>query len=424
MSAPSPDSAIQRNGPMPWQNSGRRNASVNTGISKARVTPARTAWLRIRLPLSKTMCAARLELSIACDVHADRAQAVGGELRGIALALAARVRGRVALRHVAVEQIVGGGLIGDDVRCSAARRRSPGIRRPRYRRAPRPRHAVPPWPAAPTASAISEGIRQLVHRAALQPLGGALAVDLDGDAGGTQHGWRRGVARTPCRRDPRVRKKRPARSVGPEARGGARQDFVSPLQHTLRPDVLPAARGQPAPADEPALLEVVEDLLVCPAADDVAVRHQHERRARVGREDGDRLARLDDQGLACRAASLSARDDRLVGGPVARRLAERCIDHQVLRILRHRQDILEQPQQPLLPPAPAAQSACRRRRMRPCSLMAVAALARAHSARSRCRAPARPADRRIGSRRSRTARFAPWAHAGCAPACLRSGGRR
>ena len=54
MSSGSLDSAIQRNGPIARANSGRRNASVKMGMSKALSTPPFLAWVRIRLPLSNT----------------------------------------------------------------------------------------------------------------------------------------------------------------------------------------------------------------------------------------------------------------------------------------------------------------------------------------------------------------------------------
>ena len=79
------------------------------------------------------------------------------------------------------------------------------------------------------------------------------------------------------------REEKTAREIGgaPMPRGGAREYLVGALQHSLRPDVLPAARGQSAPANEPALLEIVKHFFVGPAADEVAVRHEYERRARV-----------------------------------------------------------------------------------------------------------------------------------------------
>ncbi|MCY1532516.1 hypothetical protein D9M68_677970 [compost metagenome] len=65
MSSGSFDSAIQRNGPMARANSGRRKASVKTGISKARSTPPCLAWVRMRLPLSNTTAPRSLKPSIA-----------------------------------------------------------------------------------------------------------------------------------------------------------------------------------------------------------------------------------------------------------------------------------------------------------------------------------------------------------------------
>ena len=46
----SPDSATQRNGPRPSQNSGRMYSGTNPGIAKASVTPASAATVRMLFP--------------------------------------------------------------------------------------------------------------------------------------------------------------------------------------------------------------------------------------------------------------------------------------------------------------------------------------------------------------------------------------
>ena len=50
MSSGSPDSATQRNGPLPSQKSGRMKAGTKPGKSKASATPAAWAWARMLLP--------------------------------------------------------------------------------------------------------------------------------------------------------------------------------------------------------------------------------------------------------------------------------------------------------------------------------------------------------------------------------------
>ena len=50
MSAGSPDSATQRNGPFPSQNSGRMYSGTKPGMSNASATPASKATVRMLLP--------------------------------------------------------------------------------------------------------------------------------------------------------------------------------------------------------------------------------------------------------------------------------------------------------------------------------------------------------------------------------------
>ena len=50
MSAGSPESAAQRNGPLPSQNSGRMYSGTKPGMSNAFATPAFTACARMLLP--------------------------------------------------------------------------------------------------------------------------------------------------------------------------------------------------------------------------------------------------------------------------------------------------------------------------------------------------------------------------------------
>ena len=286
-------------------------------------------------------------------MHADRADAGGGEPLRIRRALAARVGGGIALGYVPVEQIVRRGLIGDDVRAQPARGdRGEHISRvgdERDRPGAALRHR-----ALDAGERIGERCRHGIDGARFETLGRALAVDLDHDAGGAEHG---GGARLSGAHaaESGGEKEAAAQIRATEALRGAREDLVCALQHALRADVLPAARRETAPADEAALLEVVEHLLVGPAPDEVAVRHEHERGARMRRKHRDRLARLHDERLALGQIPERAHD-RLVRGPVARGLAEGRVDDQALRILGHGQHILQQPQQALLPPSAAAKS--------------------------------------------------------------------
>ena len=146
-----------------------------------------------------------------------------------------------------------------------------------------------------------------------------------------------------------------------------RERLIGALQHSLRADVLPAAGGQAAPRDQPAALELVEDLGRRPAPDQVAVGQQHGGRARTGRQDRNRLAGLDDQRLAI-AQLTQCGDDRVEALLVAGRLGVRGVDDQVLGVLGDREVVLEQPQDRLLAPAATAQRRVRHGTARgPCS---------------------------------------------------------
>jgi len=159
---------------------------------------------------------------------------------------------------------------------------------------------------------LRERVRDLVYGTAFEPLGRALRIDFDGNARRAQHGGRARLCGAHASESGRE-KKSAAEVRGAQPGGGAREYLEGALQNTLRADVLPTPRGEPAPADESALLEVVEHLFVGPAADEVAIRHEYERRTRVRGEDRDGFARLNDQGLVV-GQGLERVDDRLVGG--------------------------------------------------------------------------------------------------------------
>ena len=116
---------------------------------------------------------------------------------------------------------------------------------------------------------------------------------------------------------------------------------------------MPVTGGEPAPADEILLLQLVENLRLCPLADQIAIGHQHDRCLGVRLHDADRLAGLHQQGLAL-VHGFERRHDPVVRGPIARGTAERGIDDKVVRILAYREHILEQAKKTFLAPALAA----------------------------------------------------------------------
>ncbi len=89
-------------------------------------------------------------------------------------------------------------------------------------------------------------------------------------------------------------------------------------------------------------------------ADNVAIGHDDEWRLGVGLQEPHRLAGLDDERLVL--VHFDERlDDSPVRRPVARRLAECCIDDEIVRILADRKHVFQEPQQRFLPPALGAQ---------------------------------------------------------------------
>ncbi|MNP62726.1 hypothetical protein D3C76_1580390 [compost metagenome] len=79
--------------------------------------------------------------------------------------------------------------------------------------------------------------------------------------------------------------------------GDTREDFISPLDHPLRTDILPVAGGQSAPADQVFFFPAVEVFRLRPLADHIAVGHDHQRGISVGLQHADWLAGLHQQGL-------------------------------------------------------------------------------------------------------------------------------
>ncbi len=116
------------------------------------------------------------------------------------------------------------------------------------------------------------------------------------------------------------------------------------------PDILPRPGRESAPAGQSLAFQLIEVFCLGPLPDNVAVGHHDDRGLRMGLHQTHRLARLDHQRLILVHAGQS-RADRIMGRPVAGRLAERSIDHQIVRILTDRQHILHQAQQGFLPPA-------------------------------------------------------------------------
>ena len=132
------------------------------------------------------------------------------------------------------------------------------------------------------------------------------------------------------------------------------EGLVGALQDALAADVLPGAGGHARHDGEAHVIEAAPVLLAAPLADDVAVGHDHQRRRRLAREDADRLAGLDDEGLVVAHAG-QRRDNAIEGVPITRGARDRHVDHEVVRILGVLQVVLQESQDRFLAPTLAAQ---------------------------------------------------------------------
>src|SRR5205823_9156272 len=103
----------------------------------------------------------------------------------------------------------------------------------------------------------------------------AFLVDLDAEDRGVRHapGERLRAAHAA---EPRGENEAPAELALEMFLGDARENFVGALDHALRADVLPVARGEPAPADQVLLGKLVEHFGFRPLPDEIAVRHEDE----------------------------------------------------------------------------------------------------------------------------------------------------
>ena len=125
MSSGSPDSATQRNGPLPSQNSGRMYAGTKPGKSNAFVDALVLRHLADVVAVVERRDALAWKPSIALDVHRHRLRraAVATLLRVVALRASRHCSSVQPSGQVAVDGIVRGGLVGDERRRTRRRAR-------------------------------------------------------------------------------------------------------------------------------------------------------------------------------------------------------------------------------------------------------------------------------------------------------------
>ena len=267
-----------------------------------------------------------------------------------------RVGQRDLRGHVAGQRVVGGGLVGDDVEPLPDGR--PGRldlggvadQRDADRLAVRGRGPRP-------GERLVRVAGQPVDVADVEPPPGARLVDLDDDGHAVVHGHRQRLgAAHPAQ--PRGQGHGPAEGAAEVLAGRLGERLVGALEDALGPDVDPGAGGHLPVHHQPASLEVAEVVPGRPLADEVRVGDEHARRPRMGPQDADRLARLDEQRLVVPERPQLA-DDRVEGGPRPRRPAGPAVDDEVVRVLGDlRIEVVhEHPERGFLLPAAAGQLA-------------------------------------------------------------------
>ena len=337
--------------------------------------------------------AGRLELQHGGDVDGDGGAAFGHQAGRVGLAHGARLGKRAGVGHVAVDEVVGGGLVGDDVGDDAApdylRVDVGGIGDETDRQ--RPTLGLGGEHHVERRVEVGGDHVEIADRLALL---GPLRIDVDAEDGGAGHAAGQRL-RTAHAAKAGGQHEATGERAAESLLGDAHEDLVGALDDALAANILPGAGRQAAPANQALLLEVVEHLGLGPLADDVAVGHDDQRRLRVRLQKPDRLAGLDQQRLVL-VHGLQRLDDPVVGGPVAGGAAERGVDDQVVGVFADRQHVFEEAQQRFLPPALGAERGAAgggkagighgRSSLRPTR--------RAHSGRCRCPSPFQPADRR------------------------------
>ncbi len=168
--------------------------------------------------------------------------------------------------------------------------------------------------------------------AAVDPVG----VDLGDESGAASHGDRERLGAAHA--------SEPGGHGEPSGEGAVGRAQVAPprlgeglvrsLEDSLRPDVDPRAGRHLAVHRQAESLETPELVPRPPFRDEVGVGDEDPRRVRVGAEDRDGLARLDEERLFV-AERLQLAQDRLEAGRVAGGLARAAVDDEVLAALGH-----------------------------------------------------------------------------------------
>ena len=238
-----------------------------------------------------------LGLKLEHGAHVDRHGLLGGlnDRVGIAFLRALPAVERPAGRQVAVERVVRGGLIGDQVGLDPARDQLGQDLGGVAEQADRNRFALG-GRLLDRLQRIIEIVGFLIEVAGLHAALDPGRPAFDGQHGGAGHG-----------RGQRLRPAHAAQAAGQHPLAaevpavvpapGLDEGLVGALDDPLGADVDPGAGGHLAVHHQPGTVEFVEVLPGRPVRHQVRVGDQHARRIGVGLEHADRLARLHQQGL-------------------------------------------------------------------------------------------------------------------------------
>ena len=269
-------------------------------------------------------------------MHGAAARRIGGQ-SGVLRRLALRglpLLDRPADRQVAVDQVVGRGLVGHQIGLEAT--------------GTGPAHQFGQHLGGIAQqgdgnrfffsrvlldqfNGVVDVARLLVHVPGAQPEvdAGLLALDVQRDRprqrGG--QGLRTAHAAKAGGQDPLARK-----VIAVMLASGFDKGFEGALHNTLAADVDPAAGGHLAVHEQALAVELVEVLPVGPFGHQIGVGNEHAGRVGVGLEHAHRLARLHQQGLIV-VQVLQRGQDLVETCPVARRAADAAVHHQGLWVL-------------------------------------------------------------------------------------------
>ena len=277
-----------------------------------------------------------------------------GDGTGIFLALLFGLRQCPAAGQVAVQRVVGGGLVGHhvrrDVACYQFGENVSGVGQQTNRDCLALRFGL-----FDQGQCLIERGGFLVQVAGLQAKVDPRLIHFTGQHGKTGHGGCQWLSTThtaqPAGENPL------ASGVAIEMGFGHRhKGFVGALHNPLRADVNPRTSGHLAVHHQALLIQLVKVIPVGPVRHNVGVGNEHSGRFTVGLEHAYRLTGLDQQGFIL-LQPFEGGDDLVVAGPVPGCPADAAVDHQLLRVFGHfRVKVIHQhPQRCLHLPAASVQ---------------------------------------------------------------------